>query len=167
MCHMLRGMRWLLISKIPPTRCGPLDHTNLPLFSRYFTSINTVIFFVALAISAACARFRFFIVAWLWHTMVVRRLVLATKVAFLMVVRIMVALSVIVVVTIATARLAIFGVVTALLVAVLGLVAMNVARLTRKLRWGFSLELVVFVVTVARRFVAAILIAIVVIIVTS
>ena len=48
---MLRGMRWLLMSKIP------LDHTNLPLFSRYFTSIDMVIFFVALAVSAVCACF--------------------------------------------------------------------------------------------------------------
>jgi hypothetical protein len=46
---MLCGMRWLLMSKIP------LDHTDLPLFSRYFTSINMVIFFVALAVSAVCA----------------------------------------------------------------------------------------------------------------
>ncbi len=127
---MLCGMRWLLISKILLTRCRPLDHTDLPLFSRYFTSINMVIFFVALAISAACARFRSFIVAWLWRTMVVRRLILATEVAFVMIVRVMVALSV-VVVAIATAQLAIFGVVAAILVGVLCLVAMDVARF-----WG-------------------------------
>jgi len=94
-------------------------------------------------------------------------LVLATKVAFVMVVRIMVALSVVVVVAIATARLAIFGVVAALLVGVLGLVAMNMARFTRKLRQGFSLELVAFKVTVARQFVTAIALAIVAIIATA
>jgi hypothetical protein len=33
----------------------PLDHTDLPLFSRYFTSIDMVIFFVMLAVSAVCA----------------------------------------------------------------------------------------------------------------
>ncbi len=109
-----------------------------------------VIFFVGLAVSAACARFRSFIVAWLWRTIVVRRLVLATEVAFVVIVRVMVALSV-VVVAIATARLAIFGVVAALLVGVLCLVAMDMARFTRKLRQGFSLELVAFVVTVTRR----------------
>ncbi len=84
-----------------------------------------------------------------------------------MVVRVMVALSVVVVVAIATARLAIFGVVAALLVGVLGLVAMDMARFTRKLRRGFSLEIVAFVVTVARRFVTTIAIAIVVIIATA
>jgi hypothetical protein len=158
---MLRGMRWLLISKILLTRCGPVDHTNLPLFLRYFTSINIVIFFVALAVSAACARFRSIIVARLWRAMVVRRLVLATKVAFVMIVRVMAALFVVVVVAIATVRIAIFGVVTALLVGVLGLVAMDVAGFTRKLRRSFSLGLVAFVVTIARRFIAAIVIAIV------
>jgi hypothetical protein len=99
--------------------------------------------------------------------MVVWRLVLATKVAFVMVVRVMVALSVVVVVAIATARLAIFGVVAALLVGVLGLVAMDVARFTRKLRRSFSLGLVAFAVTVARRFVTAIAIAIIAIIATA
>jgi hypothetical protein len=82
--------------------------------------------------------------------MVVWRLILATKVAFIMVVRVMVALSVVVVIPIATARLAIFGVVVTLLVGVLGLVAMDVARFTRKLWRGFLLGLVTFVVTVAR-----------------
>ncbi len=86
---------------------------------------------------------------------------LATKVAFVMVVRVMVVLSVAVVVAIATARLAIFGVVAALLIGVLGLVAMDVVRFTRKLQRGFLLELVAFVVTVARQFVTAIAIAIV------
>ena len=92
---------------------------------------------------------------------------MATKVAFVMVVRVMVALSVVVVIAIATAWLAIFGVVAALLVGVLGLVAIDVARSTRKLRRGFSLELVAFVVTVARRFVTATAIAIVAIIATA
>jgi hypothetical protein len=164
---MRHGMRWLLISKILLTRCGPLDHTNLPLFLRYFTSINMVIFFVALAVSAACARFLSIIVARFWRMMVVWRLILATKVAFVMVVRVMVALSVVVVATIATARLAIFGVVTALLVCVLGLVAMDVARFRRKLRQGFSLELVAFEVTAARWFVTVIAIAIIAIIATA
>ena len=158
---MLRGMRWLLISKIP------LDHTDLPLFSRYFTSIDMVIFFVALAVSAVCARLCSIIVARLWRAMVVRRLILATEVAFVMIVRVMVALFVVVVIVIATARLAIFGVVAALLVGVLGLVAMDVARFTRKLRRGFLLKLVASVVTVARRFVTAIAIAIVAIIATA
>ena len=92
---------------------------------------------------------------------------MATKVVFIMVVRVMVVLSVVVVVAIATARLAIFGVVAALLVGVLGLVAMNMARFTRKLRQGFSLELVAFRVTVARQFVTAIALAIVAIIATA
>ena len=156
---MLRGMGWLPISKILLTRCGPLNHSNLPLFSRYFTSINMVIFFVALAVSAACARFRSFIVARRWRTMIIWRLVLATKVALVMVVHVMVALSVVVVIAIATARLAIFGVVAALLVGVLGLVAMDVTRFTRELRRGLLLGLVVFVVTVTRRFIATIAIA--------
>ena len=91
---------------------------------------------------------------------------MATEIAFVMIVRIMVALSVVVIV-IATARLAIFRVVAALLVGVLGLVTMDVARLTRNLRRGFTLGLVTFVVTVARHFIAAITIAIVVIIATA
>ena len=124
---MLRGMRWLLILKIP------LDHTDLPLFSRYFTSIDMVIFFVDLAVSAVCARFCSIIVARLWRAMVVRRLVLATEVAFVVIVRVMVTLFVFVVVAIATSRLAIFGIVAALLVGVLGLVAMNAARFHQKL----------------------------------
>ena len=99
--------------------------------------------------------------------MVVWGLVLATNVAFVMIVRVMVALFVVVVVVIATAWLAIFGVVTALLVGVFGFVAMDVARFTRKLRQGFSLELFAFVVTVTRRFVTAIAIAIVAIIATA
>ena len=62
-----------------------------------------------------------------------------------MMVRVMNVLSV-VVVAIAAARLAIFGVIAALLVGVLGLVAMDVARFTRKLWWGLPLGLVAFVV---------------------
>jgi len=95
-----------------------------------------------------------------------RRLVLATEVAFVVVMRVMDVLSV-VVVAIATARLAIFGVIAALLVGVLGLVAMNVARLAGELRRSLPLGLVAFVVTIARRFVAAIAIAIIVIIATA
>ncbi len=60
--------------------------------------------------------------------MVIGRLILATEVAFVVMVRVMAALSVVVVVAIAAARLAIFGVIAALLVDVLGLVAMDVAR---------------------------------------
>ena len=74
--------------------------------------------------------------------------------------------SVAVVVAIAIAR-ANLGVVAALLVGVLGLVAMDVARFTRKLWRGFLLELVAFVVTVVRRFIAVIAIAIVAIIATA
>ncbi len=74
-----------------------------------------VIFLVALAFSAACARFYSFIVTWFRRTMFVRRLILATEVAFVMMVRVMDALSVIVV-AIAAARLAIFGIIAALLV---------------------------------------------------
>ncbi len=92
---------------------------------------------------------------------------MATEVAFIVIVRVMIALSVVVVVALATARLAIFRVVAALLVGELGLVAMDVARLARKLRWSFPLGLVPFVVVIARRFVAAIAIAIVVIIATA
>ena len=91
---MLRRMRWLLISKIL-AGCRPLGNTNLPLFSRYFTCIDVVIFLIL-------ARLR--------RTMFFQRLVLATEVAFVMMVRVMDALSV-VVVAIAAARLAIFGVI--------------------------------------------------------
>ena len=163
---MLCGMRWLLISKIL-TRCRPLDHTDLPLFSRYFTCIHMVIFLVALAVSAACARFCSFIVARLWRTMVIRGLILATEVAFVVMVHVMAALSVVVVVTIAAARLAIFGVIAALLVGVLGLVTMDVARFASKLRRSLPIGLVAFVVAVARRFIAAIVIAIIAITATA
>ena len=75
--------------------------------------------------------------------------------------------SVVVVVVITTAPLAIFGVIATLLVGVLGLVSMDMARITRKLRWHFSLGLVMFVVTVARHFIATIAIAIVAIVATA
>ena len=77
-----------------------------------------VIFLIALAFSAACAQFPSFIVAWFRRAMFFRRLVLATEVAFVVMVRVMAALSV-VVVAIAAARLAVFGVIAALLVGVL------------------------------------------------
>ena len=92
---------------------------------------------------------------------------MATEVAFVVMVRVMAALSVVVVVAIAAARLAIFGVIAALLVGVLGLVAMNVARFASKLRRSLPLRLVAFVFAIARRFVAAIAIAIVAIIATA
>jgi len=88
---------------------------------------------------------------------------LATEVAFVMIVCVMVALSVVVAIIITTARLATSGVIAALLVGVLGLVAMDMARFTRKLRRRFLLGLVAF----ARRFIAAIVIAIVVIVATA
>ena len=166
MCHMLCGMRWLLISKIL-TRCRPWDDTDLRLFSRYFTCIHMVNFLIALAVSAACAQFCSFIIARLWCTMVIGILILATEVAFVVMVHVMAALSVVVVVAIAAARLAIFGVIAVLLVGVLGLVAMDVARFASKLWWRFSLRLVAFVVTIARRFIASIAIAIIAIIATA
>ena len=92
---------------------------------------------------------------------------MATEVAFVVIMRVMVALFVVVIVAIATARLAIFGIVVALLVGVLGLVATDAARFTRKLRRGFSFGLVAFVVPVAKWFVTAIAIAIVAIITTA
>ncbi len=91
---------------------------------------------------------------------------MATEVAFVVMVRIMDALSVVVVV-IAAARRVIFGVIAALLIGVLGLVAMDVARFAGKLRRSLLLGLVAFVVAVARRFIAAIAIAIVAIIATA
>ena len=98
--------------------------------------------------------------------MFVQRLVLATEVAFVVMVCVMDALSV-VVVAIAAARLAIFGVIAALLVGVLGLVIMDVARFAGELRRSLPLGLVAFVVGVARRCIAAIAIAIVSIIATA
>jgi hypothetical protein len=123
-----------------------------------------VIFFVVLVYFAR-ARFCF-LIAWLWRAMFVRRLVVATRVAFVMVMRIMAALPV-VVVAIAVAWLAIFWIVAALLIGVLGLVAMDVVRLTRKLRQRVLLWLIVLVAAVVRRFVAAIAIVIVTIIATA
>ena len=158
---MLRGMRWLLISRIFAS-CRPSRHIDLPLFSRYFTCIDMEIFLVALAFSAACARFYSFIVARFRGTMFVRRVILATEVPFVVMVCVMDALSVIVV-AIAAARLAIFGIIAALLVDVLGLVAMDMARCANELRRSLPLGLVAFVFTITRRFVAAIAIAIVVI----
>jgi hypothetical protein len=98
--------------------------------------------------------------------MFVRRLVVATTVAFVMVMRIMAALPV-VVVAIAVAWLAILWIVVALLIGVLGLVAMDVVRLTRKLRQRVLLWLIVLVAAVVRQFVAAIAILIVTIIATA
>jgi len=92
---------------------------------------------------------------------------LATEVAFVVMVRVMAALSVVVVIAIAAARLAIFGVIAALLVGVLGLVVMDIARFASKLQRSLPLGLVTFVVAVARRFIAAIAIAIVVITATA
>ena len=100
--------------------------------------------------------------------MFVRGRVVATTVAFVMVMVmcIMAMLSVVVVVT-GSDWLAIFRIVVALLIGVLGLVTMNVARLTRKLRRRFLPGLVVFLATVARQFITAIGIAIVVTITTA
>jgi len=81
-------------------------------------------------------------------------------------VRIMDVLSIVIVV-IAAARLVIFGVIAALLVGVLGLVAMEVTRFVGKLRRSLPLGLIAFVVAVARRFIAAIAIAIIAIIATA
>ena len=92
-------------------------------------------------------------------------LVLASKVAFVVMVHIMAALSV-VVVAITAARLAIFGIIAALLVGVLGLVAMDMARFAGKLWRSLSLGLIVLVVAVTGCFVAAIVIAIIAIIAT-
>ena len=115
-----------------------------------------VIFLLAMAFSAARAQFSL-IVARFWRAMFFWGLVLATEVAFVFVV----------VVAIAAARLAIFGVIGALLVGVIGLVAMNVARFANELWRSLPLGLVTFVFAVARRFVAAIAIAIVAISATA
>jgi len=124
------------------------------------------ILLVALALSAARAQFSL-IVARFWSAKFFWGLVLATEVVFVvLVMRIMAALSV-VVVAISAARHAIFGIITALLVGVLGLVAMDVARFAGKLRRSLPLGLVAFVFAIARRFVAAIAIAIVTIIATT
>jgi hypothetical protein len=85
-----------------------------------------------------------------------------------MVVRVVAALPVVVVVVAAAASwLAIFRVVAALLIGVLGLVTMDVARLTSKLRQSLLLRPIVFVAAVARRFIDTIMIAIIAIIATA
>jgi len=125
-----------------------------------------VILLVALALSADRAKFSL-IVARFRRAIFFWGLVLATEVAFaVLVMRIMAALPV-VVVAITAARLSIFGVIAALLVGVLGLVAMNVARFANELRQSLPLGLVAFVFAIARRFVAVIAIAIIAIIVTA
>jgi hypothetical protein len=145
---------------------GPSSHIDLPLFSRYFTCIDMVIFLVAmLTFSAARAQFSL-IVARFRRTMFFWGLVLATEVAFVVVMRVVAALFV-VVVAIAAARLAIFRIITAILIGMPGFVAMNVAWFASKLRWRLPLGLVAFVFAVARRFVAAIAIAVVAISATA
>jgi len=125
-----------------------------------------VILLVALAFSVARAQFSL-IVARFRRVMFFWGLVLATEVAFVvLVMRVIAALSV-VVVAIAAARLAIFGIMAAFLEGVLGLVAMNVARFASELRRSLPLGLVAFVFAIARRFLAAIAIAIVAIIATA
>ncbi len=100
--------------------------------------------------------------------MFARRLIVATMVGRIMVVRVVAASPVVVVVVVAAAAwLAIFRVVAALLIGVLGLVAMDVARLTSKLRRSLSLGPIAFVATVGRLFIAAITIAIIAIIATA
>ncbi len=135
----------------------------------YFDSIDMIIFFARLVVSAVRAQFRPIIVARLWRAMIVRQLVLATKVALVVLVVIVrvFAFPIVVVVSIAAARLAIFRVIAALLVGVLCLVAVDVARFTGELRRRLSLGLVMFKVLIAQRFVAAIAISIVAIITTA
>ena len=111
--------------------------TPIFLFFRDFTSINMVLFFVTLV---NFARTHFFVVALFWRAMFLRRLIVATKVAFVLIMCVMVAFPVVIVAT-AVARLAFFRIVVALLIGALGLVAMDMARLTRKLRRSFSLDL--------------------------
>jgi len=125
------------------------------------------ILLIAMAFSAACTQFSL-IVTRFWHAMFFWGLVLATEVAFIVIVvmRVVVALFV-VGVAIAAARLAIFRVIAVLLVGVPGLVAMNVARFASDLWRSLPLGLVAFVFAIARRFVAAIAIAIVPIIATA
>jgi len=113
-----------------------------------------VIFLLAMAFYAARARHSL-IVARLRRTMFLWGLVLATEVAFVVVMRVVAALFV-VVVAIAAARLAIFGIIAAILIGMPGFVAMNVAWFARELWRSLPLRLVAFVFAVARRFVAAI-----------
>ena len=161
---MLRGMRWLLISRIFAS-CRPSRHIDLPLFSRYFTYVDMVIFLLAMAFSAIHAQHSL-IVARLWHTMFFWGLVLATEVAFVVVMRVVAALFV-VVIAIAAARLAIFRIIAAILIGVPGLIAMNVTWFASELRRSLPLGLVAFVFAVARHFVAAIVFAIVAISATA
>ena len=162
---MLCGMRWLLILKIFAS-CRPSRHIDLPLFLRYFTCVDMVILLVAMAFSAARAQFSL-IVARFWRAVFFWGLVLATEVAFIVLVMCIVAALSVVVVAITAARLVILGVITALLVGALGLVAMNVARFANELWRSLSLGLVAFVFAIARRFVAAITIAILAMIATA
>ena len=92
--------------------------------------------------------------------------VLATEVAFVVVMRVLAALF-IVVVTITAARLAIFRIIAAILIGVPGFVAMNVAWFACEFWRSLPLGLVALVFAVARRFVAAIAIAIVAISATA
>ena len=99
---------------------------------------------------------------------IVWRLVVATEVAFVMVVVVVCIMTTLsVVVTISATCFVIFGIVASLLIGVLGLVAMDVARFARKLWRSLSLVLLTFVATVMRQFVAMIAIAIVGIITTA
>jgi hypothetical protein len=125
-----------------------------------------VIFFVVL-VDIALARFCL-VLAQLWRAMFARRLVVTIRVAPIMVVRVVAGLPVVVVVVAtAAALLAIFRVVPALLIGVLGLVAMDVARLTSKLWRSLLLGPITFVAAVVRRFIATIAIAIIAIITTA
>ncbi len=126
-----------------------------------------VIFLLAMAFSAARAQFSL-IITWFQRTMFFWGLVLATEVAFVVVIvmRVVAALFV-VVIAIAAARLVIFRIIVAILIGVPGFVAMNVAWFASKLRRSLPLGLVAFVFAVARRFVAAIAIAIVAISATA
>ncbi len=126
-----------------------------------------MLIFYAVLVHVALARFRL-AVTWLWHAMFARRLVVATTVALIMVVRVVAVLPVVVGVFAAVAALlANFRVVMELLIGVLGLVAMDMARLNSKLRRSLLLGPIAFVAAVARRFIAAIAIAIIAIIATA
>jgi len=124
-----------------------------------------VIFLLAMAFSAARAQHSL-IVARLWHTMFFWGLVLATEVAFVMVMHVVAALFV-VVVAIAAARFAIFRIIAAIFIGVPGFVAMNVAWFASEFWQSLPLGLVAFVFAVARRFITAIAIAIVAISATA
>jgi hypothetical protein len=125
-----------------------------------------VIFFVVL-VDVALVQFCL-AVARLWRAMFARRLVVATTVARIMVVCVVAVLPVVVVVVAAAAAwLAIFRVVAALLIGVLGLVAMDVARHTSKLQRSLLFGPIAFVAAVVRWFIVAIAIAIIAIITTA